>query len=1001
MDARPPSCHPAFQRLRTRVEPLGNLARKYLRAVERHGEHLLERLEATGTLSHVHLDRTAAALAEDFERVAATGRSSEEKLVLLGTYYAVQFLHQNARALERLAVDLAEKNERLRSYAALLERTEEEFSLLVSTYVQHVLRIVLPPAPPRFAILNVGTRGHQDDIDVAVIYCGGGNRAELDGALARLTGQCLRYASPLDNYVAVQAGAEGFCLSPGELRQALRSGRLGYVVVTELLRAELLAGDAEALERLRREVTAEYLFRPGHDSSRHELYLRGLLGETRALLLHPPPPDRVNPKDDALRLIMGFATAFKVIEGVKATQPGNVLAELIVARPQLHDPLSRLEQSRIFLETFRQVAQLLVSQEEEIAVEGEPARENLARVAAALGYRNWGPVQAVDHLLVHYHEAVEATRAAAVTLMDEVASHLTGISCFSRWARGPLPEDLALEFARALAATTRAFSGVRFYDDVVDAFAAPGGSLIEAFASSFSRLAPERRHELAELYAEWGRDAPYAFISILTLLASRSGRARPVDVAAEIADAFLSGLPSSPEAVRALSRVFRSYPALANRFLFALSPARLDRLAAAIEVPIGNPEVAAARDRLRSLIRVHRQSSLYIRRVLARVTERHPATVQAISDNATLRTLALGQLAASERHPSHERQKGLLGDYYDIEFLRIAIGTLRGEPDARTRTAFAELTATYLDRLFGFCCREAEHRAGWPMPDRDRIGVFLSGGNARGRPYDEDYDLLVLIDSADPADQRFAEHVIVLMNRQIARRGVIAQYRLGEWLGRYATTFDELSNLLARDEDDLFVDRCQLLGSRMTVGSRRIEEQLLSRVLTPYIFGDAEHFTARVARELSERRQSFRLSPPGTIHLKENPGGLRETDLCLAIAQARLGVWDARGIETCDELARRDPARSILYQQLRTIYDFLVAVRSAYRVSVSATDEIEREHLAAPARILGYEGRDAAAAALLFTDLEHRLADSALLVDELAGLAHLPPSPSPAATERL
>jgi len=977
--------HRAFQPLVARVRPLGNPARKYLRTIERHGERLVGRLEATGTLSHIHLDRTAPSVAEDFERVAAAGRDHEETLLLLGTFYAVQLLHQNARALEQLAVDLAEKSDRLGSYAAFLERTGDEFSLLVSTYAEHVLRIVLPPGTGRFVLLNVGTPSHQDDVDAAVVAGATEGREKIDRAIARLAGQFLRYASPLDNYVAEQVGAEGFCVTVEELRNALRSGRLGFVVVTELLRAEPLAGDRAMLERLREEVMTEYFFRPGQDNSRHELYLRGLLGETRALLLRPPPPDRVDPKDDGLRLILGLATAFRTIEGVKATQPGAILARVMARRPELRSPFARLEESRVVLETFRQAAQLLIAEEEEVAVEGDPARENLGQLAAALGYRDWGPMRAVDHLLVHYHEAVEAARGAAVTLMDGVAAHLTETSSFARWTRGPAPADLARELAGALVAAARAFRGVRFYDDLIEAFAAPGGARLAAFVRSFSRLSPDERRELAGLYAEWGHDAPYTLLSLLSMLASHVGRAPSVDPVDEIADAFLARLADAPEAVRALSRVFRSYPELVNRFLFALRPVRLERLEEVIEVPIGNPEVSAARDAFRALVDVHRETSRYIKRVLARVTERHPASIGAISDDAMLRTLALGRLAASERHPSPETQKELLGDFYDIEFLRIAMGTLRGEPEARTRSAFAELTARYLGRLFDFCFREVEQETGGWTFERDRIGIFLSGGNARGRPYDEDYDLLALLDSEDPAARLFTERVIVLMNAQIAHRGVIAQYRLGEWLGRFVTTLDELVELLGRDEDELFVDRCQLLGSQMIVGSRRIAERLLGRVLRPQVFACAEAFAARVAREISERRRSFGSSPPGTLHLKESPGGLREIDLALAVAKARLSVWDTPAADPFAELARRDPARATLHLGLAAANDFLVAVRSACRVAVAATDEIEREQLAGPARILGYDGPGAGER--LFTDIEGRLAESADLVDRLAAVA--------------
>jgi hypothetical protein len=963
------------------VGPLGNPARKYLRTIERQGERLVRRLEAAGLLSRIHLDRTAPALGEDFARVAAAGGDGEEALALLGTFYAVQLLHQNARALEQLAVDLAEKADRLGAYSAFLERTGEEFAQLVATYAKHVLGRVLPEAAGRFVLLNVGTPSHQDDLDVAVLAAGPGGRAEIDRGIARLAAQFLRYASPLDNYVAEEVGAEGFAVTVEELREALGSGRLGFVVVTELLRAEPLAGDPAILERLREEVMAEYAFRPGLDNARHELFLRGLLGETRALLLRPPPPDRVDPKDDGLRLILGLATALRTIEGVSATQPGEVLSRVMTRRPELRARLGRLQESRIFLETFRQAAQLLIAEDEEVAVEGEVARDNLRRVAAALGYGDWGPVQAVDRLLVHYHEAVEATRSAAVALMDHVAGHLTGISRFSKWTRGPCPEDIASGLGEALVSAARAFRGVRFYDDLLESFAAPGGARLRAFLRSYALLTAERRLELAEVYAEWGHDAPYTLLTLLSLLAGQREPGHPVDPVDEIVAAFLERLSRSPEAVRALSRVFRSYPQLVNRFLFALRPSRLERLEAVIQVQIGNPEVAGAREAFQALVRVHRESSRYIKRVLGRVTERHPAAVEAISDEARMRRLALGRLAASERHPSPETQKGLLGDYYDIEFLRIATGTLRGEPLAKTQAAFSELTATYLRRLFDFCCREVEQETGGWSLERDRMGIFLSGGNARGRPYDEDLDLLALLDSEDEAARLVTERVVVLMNGQIARRGVVTQYRLAEWRGRFVVTLDELVALLERAEDELFVDRCQLLGSRMIVGGRRVAERLQERVLRPLVFAQAEGFAARVAREIAERRRAEDPLPPGTVHLKEGPGGLREIDLVLAVAKARHGLWEAPGVDPFEALAALDAPQAGTYRALAGVNEFLVALRSVYRVAVAATDEVERAALAAPARLLGHADEDACGR--LFTDLERRLRESRSLVDRL------------------
>ena len=80
----------------------------------------------------------------------------------------------------------------------------------------------------------------------------------------------------------------------------------------------------------------------------------------------------------------------------------------------------------------------------------------------------------------------------------------------------------------------------------------------------------------------------------------------------------------------------------------------------------------------------------------------------------------------------------------------------------------------------------------------------------------------------------------------------------------------------------------------------------------------------------------------------------------------------------------RDPDRAEVYRRVGEVHELFVAVRSAYRVSVSATDEIERDQLAAPARILGYDAPDDdGAAEQLFDDLRRGMARSAAAVDEL------------------
>lgn len=87
-------------------------------------------------------------------------------------------------------------------------------------------------------------------------------------------------------------------------------------------------------------------------------------------------------------------------------------------------------------------------------------------------------------------------------------------------------------------------------------------------------------------------------------------------------------------------------------------------------------------------------------------------------------------MAASERHPRLE-ERNLLGDFYDLGFLRLALATQGGAPHRQTIAEFNEMTSAYLDSLFDVCLQEAERELGLRMIERDRVGIICRRGGSR------------------------------------------------------------------------------------------------------------------------------------------------------------------------------------------------------------------------------------------------------------------------------
>jgi UTP:GlnB (protein PII) uridylyltransferase len=168
------------------------------------------------------------------------------------------------------------------------------------------------------------------------------------------------------------------------------------------------------------------------------------------------------------------------------------------------------------------------------------------------------------------------------------------------------------------------------------------------------------------------------------------------------------------------------------------------------------------------------------------------------------------------------------------------------------------------------------------------------------------------------------------------------------------------------------------------VGNQKVEYELAERILRPQVFERWEEFTESLRREIHARRARYHDIEEGVIHLKEIPGGLRELDLCLMAAGARLGLRDLTGEGLYDRLTIRDPDNAESYVVLSEACHFLVQLRSVYRVGVAASDVMEREYLTPTARILGYDGGTGQEPAeQLFREIRERAAEASGAVDRL------------------
>lgn len=284
----------------------------------------------------------------------------------------------------------------------------------------------------------------------------------------------------------------------------------------------------------------------------------------------------------------------------------------------------------------------------------------------------------------------------------------------------------------------------------------------------------------------------------------------------------------------------------------------------------------------------------------------------------------------------------------------MGLETLRGAPITVTNAEFTEFSDTFLQVLFDINKQCVDEEMGGKVATHDLLAVFVAGGHAREQAYDDDYDLIIILDSADEGMRRYCDRIVNRMNTDILRRGTLPHYRFTDHFGHYVTRVDELEQLFARDRPDGFIDKSQILGSRMIIGSTKFGKEFEDRIIRQFIFGQSRSYIAQMIGEIRSRHRDQPDQNGDALNVKEGRGGLRDIEMVLLICKAKYGLREPINRKLVRTLCQVDPRHRMDFETLSTSFDFLRSIRDAYRLTVSAENVLRAEYLDQPARILGY-----------------------------------------------
>jgi hypothetical protein len=165
------------------------------------------------------------------------------------------------------------------------------------------------------------------------------------------------------------------------------------------------------------------------------------------------------------------------------------------------------------------------------------------------------------------------------------------------------------------------------------------------------------------------------------------------------------------------------YPEYIHDFLQILPEEDYVHIDHILEIPVIDDRLQQFQIQLRELCNIHAWSGQYFHRFFSRVIAGHPEYLRSLTNTSRLSKIASGLLAMVDISPTPESKKKILGDYYDLEFLRVGIGTIRGTDLQTTNREFTTFCDNYIQELYDICTEEAEHEEAHILLSKVTVGV--------------------------------------------------------------------------------------------------------------------------------------------------------------------------------------------------------------------------------------------------------------------------------------
>jgi len=186
---------------------------------------------------------------------------------------------------------------------------------------------------------------------------------------------------------------------------------------------------------------------------------------------------------------------------------------------------------------------------------------------------------------------------------------------------------------------------------------------------------------------------------------------------------------------------------------------------------------------------------------------------------------------------------------------------------------------------------------------------------------------------------------------------MLPHYRFADEIGHYILLSTELTRMAKTSKEADFIEKSQLLGSRMVIGTELFENRFVAEVITPYVFEDANRYIKAICGEIQSRHSQVG-HIISDLDIKECPGGLRDIELLMLVFKAGMQLREPVCTELLRHIAEINPRYKNDSNKIDESMNFLKNLRDLYRLTTALSDELDIDHLLSAARIMGFETED-------------------------------------------